>query len=56
MIRLDHKVVLIAGATPQAAANGERFLEHLEASEVPLVGVVVNRMRLWPSASRPTPA
>jgi anion-transporting ArsA/GET3 family ATPase len=41
--------VLVAGATPEAAMNGELFLEHLEKSEVPLVGVIVNRVRLWPS-------
>jgi hypothetical protein len=29
--------------------NGEAFLEHLEKSEVPLAGLLVNRMRLWPT-------
>jgi len=40
--------VLVAGPSPEAARSAVSFLDHLEESRVPLAGVVVNRMRLWP--------
>ncbi|MGH0038118.1 MAG: ArsA family ATPase [Myxococcota bacterium] len=42
--------LLVAGPSPESAANALTFLDHLGASQVPLSGVVVNRMRLWPGA------
>lgn len=39
--------VLIAGASPQASRSAGEFLDHLEVSGVPLVGVVLNRVRMW---------
>ena len=44
----DTGFVLVAGPSPEAARDADDFLEHLERSHVPLAGVVVNRMRLWP--------
>ena len=40
--------VLVAGASPEAARGARDFLDHLESSGVPLVGVVLNRVRQWP--------
>jgi len=43
--------VLVAGATPQATQNADFFMKRLEQSDVPMAGVIVNRMRLWPTHS-----
>jgi anion-transporting ArsA/GET3 family ATPase len=45
--------VLVAGPSPEVARNADLFLEHLDASRVPLVGVVMNRMHLWPGNGIP---
>jgi len=45
--------VLVAGPSPEATRNADLFLAHLDASRVPLVGVVVNRMHLWPGKGPP---
>jgi anion-transporting ArsA/GET3 family ATPase len=42
--------VLVAGPSPEAAENAVSFLDHLEASRVPVAGVVVNRMHVWPGS------
>ncbi len=40
--------VLVAGASSEASRNATEFLDALESSAVPLAGVIVNRVRLWP--------
>ncbi|MBW2272035.1 MAG: ArsA family ATPase [Deltaproteobacteria bacterium] len=45
--------VLVAGPSPEATRNANLFLAHLDASRVPLVGVVVNRTHLWPGKGPP---
>ncbi|MCZ6464667.1 MAG: AAA family ATPase [Proteobacteria bacterium] len=40
--------VLVAGASAGAVRGAVDVLDHLDESGVPLVGVVVNRIRLWP--------
>lgn len=39
--------VLVAGPSYQASRNAEAFLGHLASQRVPLVGIVVNRVRQW---------
>jgi anion-transporting ArsA/GET3 family ATPase len=48
--------VLVAGPTPESATASLRFLEHLEESEVPLAGLVLNRVREWPGGGSPAPS
>jgi anion-transporting ArsA/GET3 family ATPase len=43
--------VLVAAPSFHAARNAETFLVHLAAEGVPLVGVVINRVRRWPSGT-----
>jgi anion-transporting ArsA/GET3 family ATPase len=43
--------VLVAGPTPESSAASLRFLTHLEESQVPLAGLVLNRVREWPGRS-----
>jgi anion-transporting ArsA/GET3 family ATPase len=45
--------VLVSGTGQIAARNATDFLDHLEAYGVSLAGVLVNRMRLWPSRGAP---
>jgi anion-transporting ArsA/GET3 family ATPase len=45
--------VLVAGPSPEATRSAELFLAHLDASRVPLVGIVVNRMHTWPGKGAP---
>ncbi len=45
----DARFILVAAPSPEAARDAGDFLEHLERSQVPLAGVVVNRVRLWPN-------
>jgi anion-transporting ArsA/GET3 family ATPase len=40
--------VLVAGPSFESARNALDFLKHLERSGVPIQGVIINRMRLWP--------
>ena len=40
--------IFVAGPSLQAARNALDFLDHLSAEHIPLVGLVINRMRLWP--------
>jgi anion-transporting ArsA/GET3 family ATPase len=48
--------LLVAGPTREAARNAGSFLDHLEEQAVPLEGVVVNRVRVWPDAGGPPAA
>ncbi len=43
--------VVVAGVSPEAARNAAHFMDHLEASGVPLAGVILNRVRVWPGES-----
>jgi anion-transporting ArsA/GET3 family ATPase len=45
--------VLAAGPGAEAAAQGVALLDRLEAMRVPLAGLVVNRMHLWPGRVGP---
>jgi anion-transporting ArsA/GET3 family ATPase len=45
--------VLAAGPAAEAAAQGAALLDRLEAMRVPLAGLVVNRMHLWPGRGAP---
>jgi anion-transporting ArsA/GET3 family ATPase len=47
--------VLIAGPARESVLQAREFLTRLEATSVPLRGVIVNRMRRWP-AEGPAPA
>jgi anion-transporting ArsA/GET3 family ATPase len=44
----DAGFVFVAGPSLQAARNAIGFLDHLVAERTPLVGLVINRVRLWP--------
>ena len=50
----DAGFVFVAGPSLQAARNAIGFLDHLAAAHIPLVGLVINRVRLWPDP-QPTP-
>jgi anion-transporting ArsA/GET3 family ATPase len=45
--------VLVAGPAKQSALQAEQFLDRLEATGVPLAGVLVNRVRHWPGGALP---
>jgi anion-transporting ArsA/GET3 family ATPase len=45
--------VLAAGPGPEAAAQGDALLARLAELEVPLAGLVVNRMHVWPDDVAP---
>jgi anion-transporting ArsA/GET3 family ATPase len=45
--------VLATGPGPEAAAQGDALLARLAELRVPLAGLVVNRMRLWPDGEAP---
>lgn len=40
--------VLAAAPGPESVAHARTFLDRLEATRVPLAGIVVNRVHLWP--------
>ena len=48
--------VLTAGAAGQSIHQGRALLARLEASGIPLSGVVMNRVRLWPGGGGPPDA
>jgi anion-transporting ArsA/GET3 family ATPase len=50
----DAAFVLAASPAPQSTAHALGMLERLAAARVPLAGVIVNRVHLWPGAG-PTP-
>ena len=41
--------VLVAGASPEAAFSAVEFLDQLEQFQLPMTGLVINRMRVWPA-------
>lgn len=45
--------VLVSGPGQTSAGHATDFLDHLEAFGVSLAGVLVNRVRIWPSQSPP---
>ncbi len=47
--------VLVAGAEPQQVRRASTFWARLQEEQVPLVGVIVNRMRGWPAGEAPDP-
>jgi anion-transporting ArsA/GET3 family ATPase len=47
--------VLVSGPGRISAGNATDFLDHLETFGVPLAGVLVNRVRIWPSQGSPPP-
>jgi anion-transporting ArsA/GET3 family ATPase len=48
--------VLAAGPGPEAAAQGDALLARLAELQVPLAGLVVNRMHVWPDGDAPPAA
>lgn len=44
----DAGFVLVAAPSFHSARNAEGFLDHLAGEAVPLVGLVINRVRRWP--------
>ncbi len=44
--------LVIAGPSPQAARSAFEFLRHMRGTGVPVEGVIMNRMRLWPDGER----
>ncbi|MAJ60773.1 MAG: hypothetical protein CBC48_12710 [bacterium TMED88] len=45
----DSAFLLVTGASRQTVQNAESFLDHLESQALPLAGLLINRMRLWPA-------
>jgi anion-transporting ArsA/GET3 family ATPase len=45
--------ILIAGPARESARQAEQFLDRLEATGVPLAGVLVNRIHRWPDGDVP---
>ena len=45
--------VLVAGTGGQSQRQAVEFLDRLEAFDVPLSGVLINRVRLWPEGDEP---
>jgi anion-transporting ArsA/GET3 family ATPase len=43
--------VLVAGPSPQSVPQAEDFLARLESYRVPLAGMILNRMHLWPDGN-----
>ena len=44
----DAGFVFVAGPSLQGARNAMGFLDHLAKERTPLIGLVINRVRLWP--------
>ena len=49
----DSAFLLVTGASQQTVRNAETFLDHLESQGLPLAGLLINRMRLWPAGIEP---
>lgn len=47
--------VLVAGPESESVQQAQQFLSRLEASDVHLAGLVVNRVRVWPDGAPPGP-
>ena len=50
----DCAFLLVAGPHPEAARSGHDFLARMQTTGVPVEGILLNRMRLWPSGEVPT--
>jgi anion-transporting ArsA/GET3 family ATPase len=48
--------LLVAGPSPEAARAGFEFLTRMRGTKVPVEGVLMNRMRLWPGGDELPPA
>ena len=48
--------ILVAGASGESAHHGRQLLAHLERAGVPLGGVILNRVRVWPGGGAPPEA
>jgi len=48
--------VLVSGPSHRAVDDAVRFLDRLDETGVPVAGVVLNRMRLWPTGGPVPPA
>jgi anion-transporting ArsA/GET3 family ATPase len=46
----DSGFILVAGPSRETVRSADDFLEQLKGSGVPMAGVVLNRVRLWPDA------
>ncbi len=53
LVSRESAFVLIAGPSPQSVPQAEEFLARLETHRVPLAGLVLNRMHLWPGTAAP---
>ncbi|MCH2186530.1 hypothetical protein MK280_11735, partial [Myxococcota bacterium] len=49
LLGADSAFLLVTGASRQTVQNAESFLDHLESQQLPLAGILINRMRLWPA-------
>jgi anion-transporting ArsA/GET3 family ATPase len=49
----DAAFILIAGPARESTLQAEQFLDRLEATGVPLVGVLINRVHRWPGGGIP---
>jgi anion-transporting ArsA/GET3 family ATPase len=49
----DASFVLVAGPERESVEQAGRFLDRLEATRVPLAGLLVNRVRHWPEPGEP---
>ena len=50
----DCAFLLVAGPHPEAARPGHDFLVHMRTAGIPVEGILLNRMRLWPDGEVPT--
>ncbi len=53
LVSRESAFVLVAGPSPQSVPQAEDFLARLETHRVPLAGLVLNRMHLWPGGGEP---
>jgi anion-transporting ArsA/GET3 family ATPase len=53
LLGCDSAYLLVAGPSPEAARTGFEFLARMRGTGVPVAGVVMNRMRLWPDGEVP---
>jgi anion-transporting ArsA/GET3 family ATPase len=51
----DAAFILAAGAVGESVHHGEALLARLTAAGVPLAGIVMNRVRVWPELGAPMP-
>jgi anion-transporting ArsA/GET3 family ATPase len=53
MLGPEASFILIAGPARESALQAEQFLDRLEATGVPLAGVLINRVHRWPGGGVP---